>query len=184
MAVFIAALVRYWYVVVITILTVACVLIYSHWNTKYLEAKEELIQYKQDVLDSAILAKEHQDKVQQELYEKHNAQVIELANEIKNVHTTYTANRNELNSLHQALGSNKDNLSSASTTSLVNYSSTLSNLLGECSGMVTEIAARADEATATAVAQNKMMWSQKEMLDKLNADLTKNSDSVEQVLLK
>lgn len=176
-------LAKYWYVVVIASLVCLLVWIDTGHNKKYMELKEEYSSYREAILLAEIEAEKKRSVAQEELYDKHAQYVAELTNAIKDINKQYIINKSELNSLHKTIDNNKDNISTATHTSLVGYTSTLSALFKECSGMVTEISARADEATSTAISQHKIMVSQKEILDRLNTDLAEKTDEIEVVEL-
>lgn len=160
-------LAKYWYVVVIA--SLVCLLVWnnSEHNKKYMELKEEYSSYKEAILLAEIEAERKRSDAQELLYDKHAQYVAELTNAIKDINKQYIINVSELNGLHKTVDNNKDSISTATHSSLVGYTSTLSDLFKECSGMVTELAARADEATATAVGQHKIMVDQKQILDQL-----------------
>ena len=176
-------LAKYWYVGVIASLICTLVWNNSEHNKKYMELKEEYSSYKEAILLAEIEAERKRSVTQELLYDKHAQYVAELTNAIKDINKQYIINVSELNGLHKTVDNNKDSISTATHSSLVGYTSTLSDLFKECSGMVTELAARADEATVTAVGQHKIMVDQKQILDQLNSDLAENADEIEVVEL-
>lgn len=138
---------------------------YNRLTNKNMTDKIIFQDFKESVLKSEILALEKTLVLQDELQEQQDKQLQGLEHDLKNINDRFNANKSELNSLHKTINNNQSGVSTATHASLVDYTSTLSKLLGECSTMVTEVSARADEATTTAVAYHEIIVNQKEIVD-------------------
>lgn len=157
--------------IIIILLTLGWTVTYIHYKDKYTAEQIAFRDYKEMSLKSEIAAREISVQTQKDLQERYNSEIERLENEKQNIHKLYASNRTELNSLYKTLNNNQSSLSTATTSATLNYTATLSNLLGECSAMVTEVSARADEATATAVTYHGLLVKNKEIVDSYNQTL-------------
>lgn len=161
----------YCLLIIIILLTLGWTVTYVHYKDKYTAEQIAFRDYKEASLKAEIVARETSVQAQKELQEKYYTEIERLENEKQNIHKLYASNRTELNSLYKTLNNNQSSLSTATTSATLNYTATLSNLLGECSAMVTEVSARADEATATAVTYHGLLVKNKEIVDSYNQTL-------------
>ena len=144
---------------------------YINLKDKYTSEQIAFRDFKEVSMKAEIHAAELSLIAQRQLQDKYDTQLKQLQNEKEDIHKLYASNRNELNSLHQILSSNQNSLDSATTSTTLNYTATLSNLLGECSTMVTDVSAKADEATATAIAYHGLLVENKKIVDSYNQTL-------------
>lgn len=175
---------KYWHFVVIASLICLCVWFKVHYENKYIQEKEEHIAYREAVLIATIEAEQQRNVAQQKLQEEHLKQLQALRDELQDIRKQYDINRIQLDSLHKVVNNNKSSISTASHSSLVGYTSTLSDLFQECTSMVTDLAGKADEATASAVSYHSMLVSQKQIVDELNTDLAEDADEIQTIEVK
>ena len=81
------------------------------------------------------------------------------------------SNKQQLNGLYKVLSDNKTTTSNSDASTIIAYTNTLSDLLGMCSGTVTEFAEAADKATASTLMYYNFAKEQKEIVDKHNRDI-------------
>lgn len=160
------------------ILLIIILILCIGWTASYISLKDKYTteqlayrDFKEQSLRAELVVQQQTKNAEQELQKEHDKQVNQLEHEIKNINDKLIVNKSELNSLHKLLNNNQSNFNTASASELVDYSTTLSNLLGECSTMVTEVSARADEATQTAITYHGMLVSQKEIVDTYNTQI-------------
>lgn len=157
--------------IIIIFLTIGWTTTYISLKDKYTAEQIAFRDYKEASLKSEIIAHEASVQAQKQLQDKYYSELERLENEKQNIHKLYASNRTELNGLYKILNNNQNSLDTATASATLNYTATLSNLLGECSAMVTEVSARADEATSTAVTYHSLLVENKRIVDSYNQEL-------------
>lgn len=161
----------YCLMIIILLLTVGWTVTYIDLKDKYITEQIAFKDYKEISLKAEIEASQLSLQAQRRLQEKHDTEIKRLENEKQNIQKLYSSNVSQLNSLHKILNSNQDSLSSATLSGTLDYTATLSDLLRECSTMVTDVSAKADEATATAVTYHQLLIENKKIVDSYNQSL-------------
>lgn len=139
-------------------------------KSKYNKNKLEFSQYKQQVVEAELKAIEDSRKLENNLRTEYEKELDRLKNEKAIINNMYNTNVSLTNSLRETLGNKQKEYDQLSRSQASQYTSTVSKLLGECSEMVTEVSARADEAVAEAVSKHNTLVKQKEIVDKFNKD--------------
>ena len=92
-------------------------------------------------------------------------------NDIKDINAQSVITNSKLVSVYETVDKNRSSFDTASKTSLVDYTNTLSDIFKECGSMVTEVSRKADEATSQAVMLHNLLQNDYEVHKQLAEDL-------------
>lgn len=146
----VAFLVKNWQYLVLAVLISYFAYTFMQQKQTIAELQLQNLQLEKEKVEATLAAEREQHRLQQEISEKYQKHVQDLTNALKDVSIQYTLNRNELDSLRKITSANKVSIPTATRDSLIPYTETLTELFEECSSMVTDLAAKADEASLTA----------------------------------
>jgi hypothetical protein len=102
--------------------------------------------------------------------ENNQALSDDLNEKISNIQTTTNSNRTIVTSLRDTTNQiMSTNANSTNQTAKDNYTTTITELFNQCTGLLTEFASAADESTEAALTYHQMLEDQYNIVDKYNS---------------